>query len=811
MQLRARLLCLGLLASVALISSAATQTADPRLAEDEGLLDAPREGRFVYLRDGAPITLQASPLYAAALAPYASAHKGPLTPPDGLELDPRGSRPDLVERGVTLFRVPNSVAPRGLDTEPPLDAWQVALSSGLPAQPVFEHGAALRIPSDEVVVAFDPATTRGEARRLLSEVWDDLDARSLQGFRPGIFICLLRSSSAGRAFEVSRSLAEVEGVLWAEPSFINVHLETPGGPPVGQSRFAQASSMTHVQKLQSKYVNRMLPTTHRDPEGNAWRVAIDGHFEFDIDDWIVARGEGSNRVLPEVVRDRTHDGQRAVYMSGAGLAANKPPDPYLEGISTYLMSPIFGLAGFKEVFVELWFWAQFEDPVDAPRSVHDFGRVLLFDIEAKEYVHEHPIVPVGPSGDLTRGAGTHDGWRKLMFRVPIQKLERPLQLRVHFYSDGIGGAGGFYVDDIRVLFGTGDGGDSFSSVPDAVHQYAITPRRQIAGWPARGDPSVDASAAWIAGAREENVIVALLDDGVERDHPDLAFWEPEKDEEDGQAPDETELPPGDPLGPDDRHGTACAGVLGAVSNNGIGIAGVAPGARLLPLHRGIDDLSIVRAIDTAVEYDARVLVIPWGWSGAAPTVITHAIIDAIDEGTTVVAAAGDGVHRPYSDTVDYPCLLSASTSLICVGASGIAGEPKGWASADGLYWWKSAEDEVGPDLLAPGAWLHATDRRGLLGYNDGSRDVPPDWTDEFAGTGASACYVGGVATLMASHDPLMRPEELKRSIVDTAIELPSTTGRRSELRLVQPREAVMAARESAAARDRESAAGEIPP
>jgi len=52
---------------------------------------------------------------------------------------------------------------------------------------------------------------------------------------------------------------------------------------------------------------------------------------------------------------------------------------------------------------------------------------------------------------------------------------------------------------------------------------------------------------------------------------------------------------------------------------------------------------------------------------------------------------------------------------------------------------------------------------------------------------------------------------LKRSIVDTAIELPSTTGRRSELRLVQPREAVMAARESAAARDRESAAGENPP
>jgi len=387
-----------------------------------------------------------------------------------------------------------------------------------------------------------------------------------------------------------------------------------------------------------------------------------------------------------------------------------------------------------------------------------------------------------------------------MFRVPIQKLEGPLQLRVHFYSDGIDGAGGLYVDDIRVLHGSGDGGNPFSHDPAARHQYAIMPRGQIAGRPARDDPAIDAAAAWSLGIPRQDVTVALLDDGVERNHPDLAFWEPEKDEE--------KLFPGEPVGPEDRHGTACAGVLGAVANNGIGIAGVAPGALLLPLHRGIDDLSIVRAIDFAVANGAHVLVIPWGWTGAAPEVITRAIVDAIDAGTTVVAAAGNGVHRPYSDAVNYPCRLSASTPLICVGASGIAGEPKGWASEDGLYWWRSAEDETGPDLLAPGTWLHATDRRGPFGYNDGSRDVPPDWTDEFAGTGASACYVGGVASLMASHDPLLRPEELKRLITDTATRLPSTTARRVELLLVAPKAAALAAIESAAARDRESEAAE---
>jgi subtilisin family serine protease len=158
------------------------------------------------------------------------------------------------------------------------------------------------------------------------------------------------------------------------------------------------------------------------------------------------------------------------------------------------------------------------------------------------------------------------------------------------------------------------------------------------------------------------------------------------------------------------------------------------------------------------------------------------------------------VHRPYSDAVDYPCALSASTPLICVGASSVAGEPKQSASADGLYWWKSAEDEAGPDLLAPGTWLHTTDRQGPLGYNDGSGDLPPDWTDGFAGTGASACYVGGVASLMASHDPLLRPEELKRLITATATKLPSSSASGKRSRLVAPKAAAQAAIASAAAR-----------
>ena len=78
--------------------------------------------------------------------------------------------------------------------------------------------------------------------------------------------------------------------------------------------------------------------------------------------------------------------------------------------------------------------------------------------------HHHADGGNSGSGRTRRcvgSSGTDRGWRKLMFRVPFQKLVRPLQLQVHFYSDGLGGAEGLFVDDIRVLYSSGDGGDPF--------------------------------------------------------------------------------------------------------------------------------------------------------------------------------------------------------------------------------------------------------------------------------------------------------------------------------------------------------------
>jgi len=764
-------------------------------------LDDLDEGRFVYFRSDGRVELEASSWYAVSLAPRTADRGVRVTPPDGLEFDPRSLRPDLIERGLSLFRVPDVVAPRGIETPPP-NAWLATLGSGLPAQPVFEQGAALRIPSDEVVVAFAPTTTREEAMRLLAGVTEELDAERFEELRPGRFVAVLKNATAGRAFEVSRLLSDVEGVFWAEPSFINLFLQTPGGPPVTPSLTTGPELFTHVQMLEAKAGGGAPLGREREPEED-WRLVLDAHFESAVEEWTVARDIGSNRVLPLISRDRAHGGNRSVYMSGKGLAGNRPQDPYADGASAYLSSPIFTLVNYSDVFVELYVHARFERPQERPPRIFDFGRVLLYEPATGEFVQQYPIAPVIPTGDY--------GWRKLLFRVPLENRRGAFQLIVHFFSDGTGGAGGLFVDDIRVL-GTYGSDTSFSEDPAASGQYAVTPRGQIGGRPTADDPVADAAAAWSLGHSKNDVIVALLDDGVERGHPDLVYWEPEKKEEGDPEEVVVLLDKGEPVAPADRHGTACAGVLGAVADNGVGIAGVAPGASLLPLLRGLDDLSIVRAIDTAVEVGARVLVLPWGWSGAEPEAITEAIAEAIDAGTVVVAAAGDGVHRPYGDAIDYPCLLTASTSLICVGASSIDGGPKGRTSADGLYWWSSAADHTGPDVLAPGTWLHATDRHGALGYNDGSESVPFDWTDSFAGTGGSACYAGGVAALMASRDPELSPGEVKRLIAATATDLPPSEESPRRFRLVSPADAVLAAieLEQIRARTRQAADQELP-
>ena len=161
--------------------------------------------------------------------------------------------------------------------------------------------------------------------------------------------------------------------------------------------------------------------------------------------------------------------------------------------------------------------------------------------------------------------------------------------------------------------------------------------------PARGDPLFAAQPAareWRLAdlhktATGRRVPVAVIDSQVETDHPDLQ----------GQIAAKADFTP-QPSSSGERHGTGVAGVIAAKENNGLGVAGVAPGARLLALRacweagagQGTvcDSVSLAKALHFAIE--RRVQVINLSLAGPPDMLLGKLLDVALARGATVVAA-----------------------------------------------------------------------------------------------------------------------------------------------------------------------------
>ena len=296
-----------------------------------------------------------------------------------------------------------------------------------------------------------------------------------------------------------------------------------------------------------------------------------------------------------------------------------------------------------------------------------------------------------------------------------------------------------------------------------------------------GTPGFDAKAyqAWdaAAGYGDPGVVIAIIDSGVDVDHPDLRLV-PGYDFGDGDTnPDDDSSDPG--------HGTCCAGVAAAKANNNLGVAGAAGGCSVMPLKVANSAGSMYfSSIQDALYYAGDQGVDVASMSLGAPISSDPATDDALayayNKGVTLLAATGN----ENMSTISYPAI---NQYVIGVGAAspcgdrkrssssstelnpGVDADPNGY-TCDGERWWGSnygvsVQDAAGAvDILAP-TILPTTDIGGNGGYVSGDYDM---W---FNGTSCSTPYAAGVCGLIVSNNPGITPAEVRDALLSTATDV----------------------------------------
>jgi len=276
------------------------------------------------------------------------------------------------------------------------------------------------------------------------------------------------------------------------------------------------------------------------------------------------------------------------------------------------------------------------------------------------------------------------------------------------------------------------------------------------GEPGVAGADVAAKAAWTITRGRADVRIAVIDEGVDTDHPALkTAVVDQKDFVDGH-------PHARPDG-NDAHGTACAGII--VSRDAT-YPGLAPECSLVAVRiaKGdgsgnwiFDDFDTADAIDWAwQEGQADVLSNSWG-GGPAVDVITRAIARARTKGrqgrgaVVVFAAGNDNGPVVFPATID---------EVITVGASNQWDERKSPESRDNETWWGSNYGKP-LDLVAPGVRIATTDIHGSSGYSSG------DFTLTFNGTSAAAPHVAAAAALIISLMPRLNEEKIRAIITQS--------------------------------------------
>jgi subtilisin family serine protease len=209
------------------------------------------------------------------------------------------------------------------------------------------------------------------------------------------------------------------------------------------------------------------------------------------------------------------------------------------------------------------------------------------------------------------------------------------------------------------------------------------------------------------------VKIAILDTGIDADHPDLRI-----------AGGATFVAGTTAFNDDNGHGTMLAGIIAALDNNA-GVVGVAPQAEIYAVKvisqdgKG-DTAAVVKGIEWSIANGMQIINLSFGDPNQLPSDVVNALQKAYDAGIVIIAGAGNRGKTGLQDSICYPAKYDM---VISVGSTDNLNQKADFSSS-------------GPrlDIMAPGQNIISCNNKGT--YSSSS------------GTSFSAAYVSGVAALL---------------------------------------------------------------
>ncbi|MDP2711405.1 MAG: S8 family peptidase [Solirubrobacteraceae bacterium] len=277
-------------------------------------------------------------------------------------------------------------------------------------------------------------------------------------------------------------------------------------------------------------------------------------------------------------------------------------------------------------------------------------------------------------------------------------------------------------------------------------------------WALSEPSATGAQEAWTR-SNGAGIVVAVLDTGVQLDHPDLAgsIWTNPREipgngiDDDGNGiVDDVHganmLNGSGNVHDDNGHGTHVAGIVAARRGNGIGGAGIAPGATILPVKVLGADLTgdttaLANGIRYAVAQGARIINVSINSNGYSDA-LAGAVRHAGAQGATIVASAGNS-SRSIDLLPSFPASLPDPALLAVAATDQTAGLAR--LSNFGL---------LSVDLAAPGTRIASTTRGSGYQYRQG--------------TSAAAPFVAGSLALLAAARPDLSQSALRGALLATA-------------------------------------------